>query len=182
MKKLDQIRAPRPARWGWGRSLTVFALAGAALGAASKLLDIQGGYLGEVFSQMSVWIFLCTAIAVYSPDPVRAGGRVLCFCLGMLAAYYLTAERTGSVYGMSFVYGWTMFALCAPVLGFCTWYAGGRGPAARLLLTGVVAVLLAAAAVLFDKIRFADLLFAVLTVLTVWKVRRLPRQHEQNCG
>ena len=48
-----------------------------------------------MFSNISVWIFLCTLIAVTSDTPYRAGCRVCLFLLGMLAAYYAVAEFTG---------------------------------------------------------------------------------------
>lgn len=67
-----------------------------------RLLDMYTTNLGNVFSELSVWILLCTAIAVFSPNPRLAAAKVFLFCAGMLATYYLTAELTGGVYSMSF--------------------------------------------------------------------------------
>lgn len=139
------------------------AAAGLLTGAVIKMLDIHTTNLGNIFSQLSVWILICSAVAVYSSTAKRAAVNVLLFCEGMLATYYLTAELTGSHYSLTFVYGWAAFSLCAPVFAFFTWYAKGKGCVSRLLTVGVIGVMLFAAAALFDGIRFSDLVLAALT-------------------
>lgn len=42
-------------------------LAGLLLGIAARLFDIYFQNLGEIFSQMAIWILLGTGIAIYSP-------------------------------------------------------------------------------------------------------------------
>ena len=42
-------------------------LSGLFLGTAARLLDIYTQNLGEIFSQMSIWILIGTLIAIYSP-------------------------------------------------------------------------------------------------------------------
>ena len=78
---------------------------GLMTGALIKLLDIYTTNLGNIFSQVSVWIFLCTLISVYSNSAIRAAVNVFGFCMGMLLTYYITAEMTASVYSLTFVYG-----------------------------------------------------------------------------
>lgn len=143
--------------------------AGLLLGIAAKLLDIHTSNLGNIFSQMSVWIFLCTLLAVYSSTPKRAAVNVFLFCAGMLAAYYLTAELTASVYSTLFLYGWIVFALFSPAMGFCAWYAKGKGLLSKIITAGIIIVLLAAAVILFDKIRVADIVFALLISIVLLK-------------
>lgn len=70
----------------------LLTIAAEFLGIIAKLLDIYAHNVGSIFSQMSVWIFLCTAIAVYGSTPLRSAANVLLFCIGMLSSYYLTAE------------------------------------------------------------------------------------------
>lgn len=168
---LNNIRAPNKHRL-FPKALfhtVLIAAAGVLLGAASKLLDIYTSNLGHVFSQMSVWIFICTVISVYSSTPLRAAVNVFWFCMGMLPAYYLTAELTSSVYSMTFVYGWTVFAFLTPFFAFFTWYAKGKRLISRIIGIGIILVMLAAAAVVFDKIRIADIIFAVLTGIVLFK-------------
>ncbi len=139
------------------------ACAGLMIGVAIKLLDIHTIYLGDVFSQMSVWFFLCTLIAVRSSTPVRAAINVFSFCTGMLVTYYWTAEATGSVYSMLFLRGWAVFDCGSPLMGFAAWYAKGEGWMARAISVGILAALLLAAFIMFDRIRIADAAFAALT-------------------
>lgn len=95
-------------------------LCGLVIGTAARLMDIYCENLGEIFSQMSVWILLGTLIAIYSPTKKAAALNILPFCLGMLLTYYAVAMISHGVYGRSFIIGWTVFAMCTPVLA---WFA-----------------------------------------------------------
>lgn len=64
---------------------------GLLIGTISRLLDIFTTNLGEIFSQMAIWILLGTLISIYSTTAKKAMVNVLTFCLGMLSTYYLTA-------------------------------------------------------------------------------------------
>ena len=163
---LQQIRVPNgqvPLQRMLLHSLGI-AAAGLVTGAAIKLLDIYTTNLGNIFSRLSVWILICSAIAGHSATPKRAAVNVFLFCAGMLATYYLTAEWTRSPYSFSFIYGWAAFSLCSPVFAFFTWYARGTGIPAKLLTAGIIVALLIAAAVLFDGIKASDWIIAILTV------------------
>ena len=142
---------------------------GLITGVLIKLLDIYTTNIGNIFSQVSVWIFLCTLISVYSNSAIRAAVNVFGFCMGMLLTYYITAEMTASVYSLTFVYGWTIFALFSPLMGFCVWHAKGKNWISRIISIGIIIVMLAASIVLFDKIRVSDILFAVLTGFILFK-------------
>lgn len=83
---------------------------GLLLGIVSRLFDIYCPLLGEIFSQMSVWILLGTLIAGYSPTKKAAMLNIFPFCLGMLLTYYAMAMLTHGAYGRSFIIGWTVFA------------------------------------------------------------------------
>lgn len=50
---------------------------------------------------MSIWILLGTLIAIFSKTKGKAAMNVFVLCMGMLIAYYITAELTRSVYGMT---------------------------------------------------------------------------------
>ena len=151
---------------------TIVLFAGLVLGIIIKLLDLFTSNLGNIFSQMSVWIFLCTLIAIYSSTAKRAALNVFCFCLGMLLTYYATAEVMNGVYSNIFVLGWLLFTLFVPIMGYIVWYAQGTGIAANLLSVGIIAVMLIMAIILFDKIRVSDILFAVLLSVLLFKKRR----------
>ena len=128
-------------------------LAGAILGAVSRLLDIYTTNLGNIFSQMAIWILLGTLIAIHSDSPGLAMANILPFSLGMLAAYYAAAVLTKGVYGKGFIAGWTAFALCSPILAFAAWWTKERGVGPKLIGAGIVLASVLSSVVLFDGFR-----------------------------
>ena len=146
--------------------------AGLAVGVIIRFFDLYTTNLGNMFSEVSVWVFLGTVIAVRSRTPFQAAGAVFGFCFGMLAAYYTTARLTHSLYSPVMARGWWAFSLLTPLLGYCVWHAGGRGCAARLLAIGIIAVLPAAAVLLFDRLRGRDLLLMAFTSAVLYREQR----------
>ena len=77
---------------------------GGLMGILSKLSDVGShmGYLqiilSEMTSQMSLWILIGVTISLFSRSRKLAMANIFLFCMGMLAAYYVTAEVTHSVY------------------------------------------------------------------------------------
>lgn len=149
-------------------------LFGAALGVASKLLDIYSSNLGNIFSQMSIWILLGTLIAIFSKSKTKAALNVFMFCVGMLITYYIIAELTSSDYGMTFLYGWAAFSACSPLFAALTWMAKGKGIFPKIISAGILLVTLAVSMVVFDGPRVYDIviLLALVYFLFIHKVRR----------
>ena len=58
--------------------------AGLLLGIVSRIFDICTENLGNIFSQMAIWILFGVLISIYSTSKVRAMANVLLFCVGML--------------------------------------------------------------------------------------------------
>ena len=65
---------------------------GLAIGAVARLLDIFTTNMGEIFSQMAVWILMGTLISIHSRTAKQAMVNVLAFCLGMLLTYYFVCS------------------------------------------------------------------------------------------
>ena len=131
------------------KSILLLLLIGGALGAASKLLDIYTTNLGNIFSQMSIWILLGTLISIHSRSRLRAAINVFSFCVGMLTAYYITAELTSSVYNIVYVYGWAAFALFAPAFAALVWTSNQRCVISTLVSIGIPAATLLISMILF---------------------------------
>ena len=160
-------------------------LAGLVLGAVSRLLDIYTQNLGSIFSQMAIWILLGTLIAVYSDSPKLAMANILPFCLGMLATYYAVAVLTKGVYGKWFIIGWTVFALCSPVLAFFTWWTKERGVVPKLISVGIVLASVLSSVLLFDGFRIYDavihgLLVYVLLFMRIERGRRSRNDEDES--
>ena len=131
---------------------------GLAIGVAARLLDIFTTNLGEIFSQMAVWILMGTLISIYSRTAKQAMVNVLAFCLGMLLTYYVVAALSQGVYSMEFIIGWTVFALCSPVMAYLAWLTKERGLFPKIVRVGIIAVSILSSILLFDGLRIYDFL------------------------
>ena len=56
-------------------------IVGLCLGIISRLLDIYTSNLGNIFSQMSIWILLGTLISIYSNNKKQAMLNIFPFCI-----------------------------------------------------------------------------------------------------
>lgn len=149
-------------------------IAGLVLGAAARLFDIYCQTLGEIFSQMAVWILLGTLIAIYSPTRKAAMLNILPFCIGMLLTYYAVAMITRGVYSWSFILGWTAFALLSPVMACLAWTTKQRGALAKIIGAGIVLASVLSSVLLFDHLRVYDLVIDGLLLYLIFfkKVNR----------
>ena len=138
--------------------LSMFLL-GLCLGVVSRLFDIYIEILGNIFSQLQIWILLGTLIAIYSPTKKQAMLNIFPFCLGMLITYYATAIITHGIYGRSFIIGWTIFAFCSPVFAYFAWMTKDKGWFPKVISIGMR----------FQK----ELMFALLTTPCVAKISGL---------
>lgn len=148
--------------------------AGVLLGGASRWLDGYTTNLGNVFSQLAVWILLGVLISAYSSTQKKAMCHILPFCLGMLAAYYAAAILTGGVYGRTYIIGWTVFALASPIFAWFAWLTKEKGIFPKLIAAGIVLVSVLSSIILFDGFRFYDWVINGLLVyfLFVKRIRR----------
>lgn len=149
---------------------------GLLLGIVSRLFDIYCPLLGEIFSQMSVWILLGTLIVGYSPTKKAAMLNIFPFCLGMLLTYYAMAMLTHGVYGRSFIIGWTVFAFFSPIMAYFAWMVKQRGLFPKIIGTGIVLVSILSSVLLFDRLRIYDLVIDGLLVYFIF-FKRIDR-HE----
>ena len=130
-------------------------LAGLLLGIAARLFDIYFQNLGEIFSQIAIWILLGTGFAIYSPTKKAAMENIFPFCMGMLAAYYVTAAITHGVYSRTFIIGWAVFALTSPVMAYFAWMARASR-FLKIIAAGIAAVSVMSSVLLFDHLRLYD--------------------------
>lgn len=131
-------------------------LCGLTLGGLSRLLDIYTANLGNVFSQLAIWILLGVLISIYSPAKSAAMGNILPFCLGMLLTYYGAAMLTDGVYSRTYIVGWTVFAFCSPLFACLAWITKEKGLFPKIIGAGIVLVSALSSILLFDGFRFYD--------------------------
>ena len=129
---------------------------GLILGIISRLLDIYTENLGEIFSQMAIWILIGTLISIYSKTKKMAMINILTFCIGMLITYYIVAAINHGVYSRIFIIGWTIFAFCSPLFAYFTWMTKEKGIIAKIISVGIVLISVLSSIILFDRLRIYD--------------------------
>lgn len=150
-------------------------LIGLVIGAITRLLDIYTDTLGDVFSQMAIWILLGTLISIYSPTKKLAMLNIFPFCIGMLITYYVTAAITNGVYGRTFIIGWTTFAFVSPVLAFFAWLTKEKGLLPKIISVGIVLVSVLSSVVLFRRLRFYDFIIDAVLIYFLF-IKRIERK------
>ena len=135
--------------------ISMFVL-GLVLGIISRLLDIYTSNLGNIFSQMAIWILFGVLISIYSKTKKKAMINILPFCIGMLITYYFVAFITKGVYSDTYIIGWTIFALCSPVFAYFTWMTKEQGIFSKIISIGIVLVSILSSIILFDRLRIYD--------------------------
>ncbi|MGM9834948.1 MAG: hypothetical protein ACI31M_04145 [Bacilli bacterium] len=137
---------------------------GQLLGIISRLLDIYTQILGDVFSQMAIWILLGTIISIYSDTQKKAMLNMFTFCIGMLITYYTCAYITKGVYSNTYIIGWTIFAFCSPIFAYFTWMAKEKGILSKIISIGIVLVSVLSSIILFDGLKIHDFIINVALI------------------
>lgn len=137
---------------------------GLILGIISRLLDIYAQNLGNIFSQMAIWILFEVLISIYSSSKKSAMINIFPFCIGMLITYYFVAFITNGVYSDVFIIGWTIFAFCSPIFAYFTWMTKEKGIFSKIISIGIVMVSILSSIVLFDRLRIYDFIIDVLLI------------------
>ncbi|MGM9641968.1 MAG: DUF6518 family protein [Eubacteriales bacterium] len=147
---------------------------GLLLGVVSRLADIYTQNLGNILSQMAIWILFGVLISIFSSTRKRAMLNVLPFCIGMLVTYYVVAALTEGVYSEVFIVGWTVFALASPIMAYFTWLTKEEGVFPKLIAVGIITVSVLSSIILFDGFRIYDLIINAITAyfLFIKKIKR----------
>ncbi|MFR7592390.1 MAG: DUF6518 family protein [Longibaculum sp.] len=147
---------------------------GLIAGIVSRLLDIYTQNLGNIFSQMAIWILLGTLISIYSHTKRQAMLNIFLFCLGMLMTYYTVAFMTHGVYSKTYIIAWTFFAMCSPIFAYFTWKTQEEGIFPKIISIGIVFVSILSSLILFDGLRAYDFIIngILIYILFFFKVSR----------
>jgi hypothetical protein len=156
---------------------------GILLGITSKFLDIYdnvqyfGFTFGGMFSELSIWILFGVLISIYSENKRKAMINIFVFCIGMLISYYITAKFTNSVYGYSFIKGWTVFAFFSPVMAYLTWMTKESGVFSKIISICIIAVTIIVDLVIFGGPKIYDLIIVVILLYLLF-IKKIKRSNE----
>ena len=139
-------------------------ITGLMLGVISRLLDIYTQNLGNMFSELAIWILLGTIISIYSESKKKAMLNIFPFCIGMLITYYLVAALTNGVYSKIFILGWSIFALLSPIMAYFAWLTKEKGIFSKIISIGIVLVSILSSITLFDKLRIYDYIIDLILI------------------
>ena len=147
---------------------------GLILGIISRLLDIHTTNLGNILSQMAIWILFGVLISIYSNSKKKAMLNIFPFCIGMLITYYYVAFITKGVYSNIIIIGWTIFALFSPILAYFTWITKEKGLFPKIISLGIIIISMLSSIILFDRLRIYDFIINGILVyfLFIKKIER----------
>lgn len=147
---------------------------GLILGIISRLLDIHTTNLGNILSQMAIWILFGVLISIYSNSKKKAMLNIFPFCIGMLITYYYVAFITKGVYSNIIIIGWTIFALFSPILAYFTWMTKEKGLFPKIISLGIIIISILSSIILFDRLRIYDFIINGILVyfLFIKKIER----------
>ncbi len=147
---------------------------GLILGVISRLLDIYTQNLGNIFSELAIWILFGVLISINSKTKKKAMINIFPFCIGMLLTYYFVAFITNGVYSKDYIIGWTIFALFSPIMAYFTWQTKEDGILPKLISIGIVLVSILSSIILFDRLRIYDYIIDLILIYVLFfkKVKR----------
>ena len=151
--------------------ISMFIL-GLVFGIGSRMLDLNTDIhvLGVVFSQVSVWILICTLISIYSPAPKYAMYNVFPFCINMLISYYIYDDLVAQSSSTYAYLWWSVVAVAAPVLAYVVWFTKESGIVPRIIRWGVLIVSILSSIVIFDGFEYWDIIInAILAYFLFFK-------------
>lgn len=156
---------------------------GMILGVISKLLDnfAESFYivildqLAYTLSNFTVWVLFGIIISIYSETKKKAMLNILPFCIGMLIAYYITAEIINAVYGYSFIMFWTIFSFISPIFAFFTWMTKERGIFPKVISVGILVFTLFVGFVIIKGVSLIDVFIVIPLIVYFLLIKKSRR-------
>ena len=99
--------------------------AGLLLGYIAKATD-SVSIIGDITTELGIWIFLSAFVAAYSSKPIHAAINVTLFFLAMLCSYYLYGHLVLGFFPKAYFLGWLAVAIASSAYGFIVWFSKGK--------------------------------------------------------
>ncbi len=128
--------------------------------------------LGNVFSELNIWLLIALAISIFSSTPARAGLNVFLFFLGMTTSYHLYTIHFSGFNPQRYMMIWYGMTLISPILAFICWHIRGRNKISVFISSLIVCVMFILSFNgdfgYFDARRMVDLAIFVGTILVLY--------------
>lgn len=147
---------------------------GLLLGYIAKATD-NVPFIGELTTELGIWVFAATLIAVYSRYPFSAAINVMIFFLSVLCSYYIYGQLVLGFFPRSYFMGWLIVSFLSTAAGFVVWFSKGTGATAIITAALPIAVLFAWGYPAFYTYRltlFLTLIFGLLLNVLLPKGRK----------
>ena len=168
------------------------ALLGFFLGVLQKWIDGTGGSnlplilqqldIGNYFGRLAIWIFLATAISVYSESPLRAALNTFFFYISMLAGYYLYCNYILGFLPRTYMMMWIVISFASIFMAYICWYAKGDGIISIIISSVIMGVLLAQAFNFTQGFYMYHLLEVITWIIGVMLLHRKPKEYAMEIG
>ena len=143
---------------------------GLLTGIIIKLIDIHfrvqhfGFSLSDIFSELGIWILIGVIISLFSKNKKYAMLNTFLFSIGMLITYYITAKVTNSIYGWTFIKGWSVFACLSPMLAYLVTLTKEKWIVSLIIKIGIILVYLITNIIIFGGPRIYDIVFILILI------------------
>lgn len=166
-------------------TILIFIL-GVSLGILSKWLDSLSLYdsipfhrfietidLGNILSELPIWILIGTAISIFSKSPKRASLYVFLFFLGMNISYHMYTVYILGFNPQSYMMIWYGITLISPIMAPLCWYAKQNSKFSSILRVIIFTTMMVFAFyvgwIYISLGRIVNTLFLIIMVAILWK-------------
>ena len=143
---------------------------GLVTGIIIKLIDIHfrvqhfGLSLSDIFSELGIWILIGVIISLFSKNKKYAMLNIFLFSIGMLITYYIIAEVTNSIYGWTFIKGWSVFACFSPLLAYLVTLTKEKWIVSLIIKIAILIVYFITNIIMFGGPRIYDIVFILILI------------------
>ena len=154
-------------------SISVLCL-GLLLGLVAKYAD-NYFFIGDLTTNVGVWIFIATLILIYSYTPIHACVNNFLFFIGLLTTYYLYSYYLFNSLPINYIKYWLIITIISSIGSYFIWYANSNNRFS-VILASISPILLILDGYsfyyTFKPVSGLSLIFAIILVILTAKTTK----------